>query len=275
MSTGKKQEVAQVDGAVDLSTLAGQQGVGQGDMSMDDIAIPRLQILQQMSPQLDQDEAEYIEGAKAGMILNTASGEIYDGKEGFEAVIVHFRNTKNEWGLRESGGGFIADHGSNYNIAELCTRDDKNRDINKDGNQIVNTNEYFVYMLKDGDITPAILSMQSTMLKVSKKLNFVIDKLKIDDGKGGKVSAPIFAKSYIFKTVKTSNEQGSWFIWDFDHGKLLTEIPGSKTILEGAIEDREKIEAGALNIAPPVADNTGDSQEVGEVENFEDDGPPA
>ena len=61
-------------------------GSGWENTGTEDFTIPFLAILQSMSPQVQETEAEFIEGAKAGMLINTATQELYDGKEGVELV---------------------------------------------------------------------------------------------------------------------------------------------------------------------------------------------
>ena len=50
-------------------------------MTQDDLALPFVRILGQLSPQVTMGDAKYIESAKPGMIYNTVTSELYDGKK--------------------------------------------------------------------------------------------------------------------------------------------------------------------------------------------------
>ena len=54
---------------------------GFENMTQDDMALPFVRILGQLSPQVTDGDAKYIEGAKPGMIYNTVTSELYDGKK--------------------------------------------------------------------------------------------------------------------------------------------------------------------------------------------------
>ena len=49
---------------------------GFEQLTQDVIALPFLKVLQQLSPQLDSDKPEYIEGAKKGMFCNTSLNKV-------------------------------------------------------------------------------------------------------------------------------------------------------------------------------------------------------
>ena len=93
---------------VDMSEYA---GLGMEEATSDDFAIPFIVILQKNSPQVDETEGAYIEGARPGMIYNTVSGEMYDGREtGLFIIPVHFRKEIIEWVPRKKGGGLVEIH---------------------------------------------------------------------------------------------------------------------------------------------------------------------
>ena len=54
---------------------------GFENMTQEDMALPFVRILGQLSPQVTDGDAKYIEGAKPGMIYNTVTSELYDGKK--------------------------------------------------------------------------------------------------------------------------------------------------------------------------------------------------
>ena len=83
-----------------------QAGINDGfeDADANSFAIPRLKILQKMSPEVDKDASEYVDKASAGDFFNTATGLIYDGKAGITVIPVHFRRSFIEWVTRDAAG---------------------------------------------------------------------------------------------------------------------------------------------------------------------------
>ena len=49
---------------------------GFENMTQEDIALPFVRILGQLSPQVTEGDAKYIDGAKPGMIYNTVTNEV-------------------------------------------------------------------------------------------------------------------------------------------------------------------------------------------------------
>jgi hypothetical protein len=54
---------------------------GFENMTQEDMALPFIRILGQLSPQVTDGDSKFIEGAKPGMIYNTVTSELYDGKK--------------------------------------------------------------------------------------------------------------------------------------------------------------------------------------------------
>ena len=64
-----------------LALFGDDAAKGFENMTQDDMALPFVRILGQLSPQVTDGDAKYIEGAKPGMIYNTVTSELYDGKK--------------------------------------------------------------------------------------------------------------------------------------------------------------------------------------------------
>src|SRR4051812_43302379 len=81
------------------------------------IQIPFLRILQSNSPELDPEEAKYIEDAKLGQIVNTVSGETF---KAVELIPVFHYATFVEWKQRDAGGGYVQDLGFDGGMKALA-----------------------------------------------------------------------------------------------------------------------------------------------------------
>jgi len=64
---------------------------GFDNMTQDDLALPFVRILGQLSPQVTDGDAKFIDGAKPGNIYNTVTSELYDGKKGIKVIPCYYK----------------------------------------------------------------------------------------------------------------------------------------------------------------------------------------
>ena len=81
-------------------------GAGLEDVSADDLSVPFLRILAQLSPQVNKRDGAYIDGAEAGMIYNTVANEAYSGEEGILVVPCNYNLRYVKWKPREKSAGY-------------------------------------------------------------------------------------------------------------------------------------------------------------------------
>ena len=252
--------------------LIADSGAGQEMMTKDDYAIPRISILQVNSPQVNRrDEGAYIEGAEPSMIMENVSNALFDGEKGITVVPIRYRQTVIEWKLRENGGGFVADHGRDSGVYDDLpkdpngrpSRDDKGRIINKDGNQLVDTAEYYVFIIGPENWQPAVLSMSSTQMPKSKRWNTLIDQIRVTNPADGKRIKPaMFYMAYDLTTVPESNDKGSWFGWSIKkHGSVFSLEHGQDVYLSARFFNQQ-IKSGDVKVADPVAETTIESEDT-------------
>jgi hypothetical protein len=181
---------------------------GFEDATRDAFAIPFLYVLQSLSPQCKKSDGAYIKGAEEGMLYNTVTQELFGGDEGVEIIPCSFTHTFVEWGLRESGGGFISefDSVSGHALKQRCKRDDRGRDILPSGNHLADTRNHYV-LIKDGEGNwqPVLMSLTSTQIKASR--NWMSAMQRTCESK----RCPMFALKYRLTTVPQQNEKGSWY----------------------------------------------------------------
>ena len=75
------------------------------NMTQEDLALPFLKLLGQLSPECNKRDAKYVEGAQPGMIINTVTNEIYDGEKGIEVLPVINQTQYIEWQDRGESQG--------------------------------------------------------------------------------------------------------------------------------------------------------------------------
>ena len=185
-------------------------GTGLEETTTEDFAIPFIRVLQPMSPQLQKQHGSYVAGASAGDLYNTVTGEAYDGETGISIVPCAYNKKYIEWIPREKGGGLVnANH--DISILSRCTRNpDDRRYYTPEGNEIVETAQFFVLVVKDGTAQQAVLAFTSTQLGVARKWLTMLRMARVQNSKGESVEAPMFAYTYKLSTTTQSNDKGSW-----------------------------------------------------------------
>jgi len=208
------QEVTQKkSGALATNVFEADAGAGTQNIKQEDLALPFLKVLGQLSPEVNKRDAKYVDGAQPGMILNTVTKQLCDGEKGIEVIPVFYRRQYIEWQDRGEGQGApVAIHDAGSDILNKTSRDKGNKDRLPNGNYIDNTANHFVVVLGDSPST-ALISMKSTQLKVSKNWNSLMMGIKMQ-GKNGLFTPPTYSHIYNLKTVQMSNDKGTWFGWD-------------------------------------------------------------
>ena len=188
--------------------LSGFEGMNQ-----DDFALPFLRLLTNTSPEVGE-----VEGAMPGMIYNTVTGDLYDGKKGIEVVPCAYVRQYIEWAPRGSGSGApVAMYPSTSDVLSRTHREPgDNKDYLDNGNYIENTANHYVMVIRDdGTPEPALITMKSTQLKKSRKWNSMMQSVKMA-GKSGLFTPPMYSQLYRLTTVAESNDKGKWFGWEVE-----------------------------------------------------------
>lgn len=171
------------------------------------IALPFIRVLQDMSPQVKPRNAEYVEGAAAGMFYNNVNNDTYESP--LRVVVGRFERYYIEW--RPNRGGFVGAHSVELVEKMLADGklilDDDNKITNDAGNLFQDTYVYFVLMpdfLEDG---VCIVSLSSTQLKEARKWNRLLTTTYLPNGQR---ALPHFMVWEI-ATIPMSNDKGEWF----------------------------------------------------------------
>ena len=256
----------------ELMDMVEEDGAEDAALGKDDLAIPRLVIIQALSEAVKPAKGGYIPEASVGQIydgINGADG-LFDGDEGIHVIPLTYRRTIIEWRKRELGGGFIADLGLDFDIANNTVKDEKRRDViipeGESGapgeTHAVMTAEYICFLVdrESGDFKPVILSMTSTQLKKSRAWNSISDayRVKRTDGKGTFNPKRYFLFFHL-QTVPESNAEGDWMGWRISKRGKTMNLPNGSSIYAAAKKFRADIEAGAIDIKPPSDDGGGGS----------------
>ena len=201
------------ENAVAVNMFEADADKGSQNMTQEDLALPFLKVLGQLSPEVNKRDGKYVEGAEPGMILNTVTNEVFDGTKGIDVLPVFYERKYVEWQDRGEGKGApVAIHDASSDIMSQTTRDKSFKDRLPNGNYLENTANHYVVVLGDSPQT-ALISMKATQLKISRKWNSIMMGIKLQ-GKNGLFTPPTYSHIYNLKTVQMSNDKGTWFGWE-------------------------------------------------------------
>lgn len=249
-------------------------GAGFEDFTRDDLAIPFINILQKMSPAVDPDSPNHIDKAKAGMMINSVTQELYDGKEdGVVVIPVHRVHQFIEWVPRDAGGGFVAAHEvDDPMIVEAKKGGNFGKLESPDGNDLVETfNVYVLLVGDDGDYQPAVIPFSSTNIKAYKKWMTNARSIVLKDEEGRRFPAPMFSHKYRILTQFQENNKGTWHAFrvafaegDAESSRLAPE----DELYQAAKGVRELVLSGAAkpNYDSAAAHQTDDADDDGDDE---------
>ena len=189
-------------------------GLGSTNVGANDMAIPRLKLLQMINEEVTPGNPRRIEGAQAGMIMNSLSEAL---STSMFVVNLHFSRRTVVWRKRKLGGGIF---GTYENEAEArialqdAGEDEKNYDISE--------NPTHLLMLVNEEGQPkgvVLIDMPGVKIKVSKKWNSLIAEAEQE-------GHPRFGCVWHLGVTAESNNQGNYFNFD-----LLDIAEGSKFIV--------------------------------------------
>lgn len=238
-------------------------GSGFENQTNEDYSIPFMQVLQALSPQLQENDA-----LRAGMIVNTVTGEIFDGKEGFAFVPAITQHLYVEWKPRSAGGGFVGIHQIESEVVAhaKAASTEYGKYSTPEGNDLIET--FYVYGIvvdNDGNEGQAVLAFSSTKIKKYKGWMTKAKTIQIQLPDGRRIPAPLFAHRYRLKSVSEKNNKGQFHNWEiaFDgtnavEARLLPNNP----LFQAAVSIKNLIEQGKARAAyesqTPGADSEGE-----------------
>jgi len=207
--------IKKANGALSTISFADDADQGLGNLSQEDLALPFLKILGQLSPEVNKRDGKYVEGAEPGMIYNSVTNELFDGEKGIEVIPCHYKLEYIEWKDRGEGiGAPVAIHPSSSDIMTQTSRGTDYKDRLPNGNYVDKTASHFVIV---NGTTPssALIAMKSTQLKISRKWNSMMASINMKDPKSGKLFTPAaFSHVYKLRTTQQKNDKGTWFGWE-------------------------------------------------------------
>lgn len=212
----KPQELAKPEGPKPIAPWINTEKLSQdvalgGEMSLRDVAVPFLYILQQNSPQCTPESPKHIKGAVSSMLLLTQIDKIFEGKEqGLEFIPCYYVRELVEWRDRNKGGGIVDTYDNDDPIQDKVTWDNENKPRLPNGNLLVETAYHMILVKRpeNGALTYSVMPLKSTALKESRKLNNMVADSRIP---GTDMVAPRFFYRYRIITHREQKDTQIWF----------------------------------------------------------------
>ncbi len=204
--TTKTEMTAAHNTAVAMPSYVSKSCRGSENVDTSDLQIPRIGIVQALSPERKKNDPAYIEGAEEGHMFNSVTRELF--KDPLLVIPVYYRKEFFLWRVRAQGGGFRGVY-QTYGDAQAAQLEVQ------DKTEINDTAQQFCLVSSDNGATwsEAVVSMTSSNGGVSKRWNSDI-KLR---------GADRFANVYQLSVVEKSNDKGSFFIFKENWVRWATE----------------------------------------------------
>lgn len=171
-----KNELAVFDNSSKLPAYMNQDSNrGSENVGVDDLTIPRLEIIQDLSPARKKTNPAYIDGAEEGMLYNNVSRKLYP--DGVFLVPVLFKKEWLVWKDRDNGGGFRGAYedqdGAVNQIQNLVAEGDAGPF------ESVDTGQHLCLLVemkgkKVANVDEIAISMSRSKMKISRQWNSII-----------------------------------------------------------------------------------------------------
>lgn len=206
----------------DDAVAPGQVAPGYENQTSQDTSIPFISLLQPISPVVVQQS---VEGAVAGMWMNTVSKQLFKGSEGIYFVPSTTRHEYLQFKPRKIGGGFVTRYDITDPIVEAAKKASKkfgeyyvdnleDKRTGEDGDELTETFTVIGVLCSDeGEvITPAIIPFKGTMIKCYKNWMQQIRAFQHVTPDGRKQIPPIYSHLARFTTKLEQKNGNNFFV---------------------------------------------------------------
>lgn len=251
----------------------------------EELLTPFLAIIQSNSPQLDPASPVYLDAAKVGMLINTATQQLYDGRKGIDIVPCSREYHYGLWRPRDLDGGFRGvTTPEDPQILELIRkhghfRMPRYRDGRwtadpyrmEDGEDVEAVEEFDLYALvapppiELENAERAVIAFTSTKIGVYKAWYNRAGALKYPVN-GALRRPPIWAHRWRLTTVRQENGKGVWYNFALDlaaradnpeAGPRDSLISAAEPLYEMGRDFSRLVEAGEVKVDRAAAESGG------------------
>lgn len=235
---------------------------GLENVTSKDLIIPRITILQALSPQLKKKAPEYISGATPGLFCDVGTGQTFEEELFF--IPCFFMTAYLEWAPRSSGKGLQFNHGNNASILKKTkvVEDDEGRKKNmlSNGNYIQETAQYYgLNMSAKG--RRSFIPLASTGLGASRRWMMKITSERLARSDGSEFPPPIYYRAWRATIAEAQKGGDSWFGWQWEPSDTILDLDPTGKLLHEAKEFYAQVRLGNVigEVVVEEDENTGGS----------------
>lgn len=217
------------------------QARGAENVTTDDMIIPRIELIQALSPARKKSDPAYIEGADEGMLYNNVTRQLYG--ESVTVVPVYYTKQYLVWKDRKAGGG--GSNGFRGAFATEALARDAIAQLGEEGLEISDTAQHFVLVRYADEWQEAVISMAKSKMKVSKRWNSLIRMTQTDS----------FARAYKLGAATETNARNE----SYANFSITPLGFVNKEVYERAEKLYETIRAGGVKVSNDYDDNVAEA----------------
>ena len=246
--------VAAQTGLAERPAWMGDSTRGSEEVTIQDVTIPRLSIIQDLSPQRKKNNAEYIEGAEEGMMFNTVTNQLF--AEPVLFVPVYFRLEWLVWKHRDAGGGLQGVFSSQDEAVAFVSGHPLAGQTTDRGESVVevqDTAQHFGLLLdpnspaEDPHATEIVVSMSRSQLKPSRQLN---SQVRIAGGDR-------WERYYRLSPVQVDGAKGDYWNWKVEQLGFVSEnvYKQAEALYEAVKSGQRDVERDNTETTDEIDDN--------------------
>ena len=237
-------------------------GAGFDGQTSEDIGIPYLALMQQMSPEVTAEGSE----VKMGQWVCRGTGEVF--KDGVTIIPCLTRHVYREWQSRDpTSSAPVADHEIDSPLIIKVRKDqpfgDYSHPDNPDHPLVEVFDMFCVHLTSDGVGIPAVVSFSSTAIKSYKEFILRARSLLVQLPDGRKINPPLFSTAYTLRSKRVEKKPHAWAVpvvtFADPAGAEKSRILPSSELYAQAKSLREAVLSGQAKAAAPVRTEAGDA----------------
>jgi hypothetical protein len=183
------------------------EGLGAEGL-IEDSTLPLIKLIQQLSPEINENEEKYIEGAKVGDLFFAPTTAVIKQPASF--IPTAFRTMYVEWKPKTLGGGIVGTH-----PLSVVTDPEYKKGVKTQYDEWLGQNELkkTTYILGLVDIdgpVEAMIALSGAGQKIARTFQKNIRNFRYS-GKAVKVVPPVFAQTWDLTSVYEKNSEGQGF----------------------------------------------------------------
>jgi len=234
----------------DYGTMAGG---GFEGATHEDFVMPFLNLLQPMSQEVSNNP-----NARPGMLMNSVTKQLYDGKTGLIFVPCARQHVFVEWKPRDQGGGIVARHEPTSDVVIEAKAGAKSfgQYTTPAGNDLIETYYLVGYLLDSvDDEEPSgaiVVPFWSTKIRVYKR---VMQMLNMFKGR-----PPLFANKLRVTTSQEKNQSGTFYnynVMPVNGGVGESLIPPKHPLLAFGQQLNKQVHSGERRMADESVNESG------------------